>query len=90
VSDAVVEQLGFDLRKFGNYFRNGDFGIVSDNYEAFRADPRLIEAIETVGLDNANGSHAEIKIVEIPDDVEWYIHEYDGMECVNEAHKSWS
>lgn len=58
-----------------------------DNKE-FRTDPDLIKIIEELGED-ANGSCAELKIVEIPDDVEWQIEEYDGMEWVAEKHRTW-
>jgi len=31
-----------------------------------------------------------LKIVDIPDGVEWEIEEYDGMEWVAEKHRTWS
>ena len=42
---------------------------------------------EGVKLD---GQFSELKIVEVPDDVNWYIEEYDGMEHVAERHRTWS
>ena len=39
---------------------------------------------------NLDGQFSELKIVEVPDDVNWYIHEYDGMEHVAERHRTWS
>ena len=33
---------------------------------------------------------AKLKIVEIPDDVEWIIEEYDGKEWIAEDHRRWS
>ena len=33
--------------------------------------------------------YAELKIVEIPDDVNWYVEEYDGKEHVAELHRVW-
>ena len=39
--------------------------------------------------DKANGRFAEIQIIEIPDDVEWEIDEYDGVETVREKNRSW-
>ena len=54
-----------------------------------RDDKDLIEIVEQLG-NLANGSCAELKIVEIPDGVEWTIHEYDGSEWVAEAHRTWS
>ena len=53
-----------------------------------RNDPVLIEVIEELG-DAANGEYAELAIVEIPDDVEWEISEYDGSEHVAEKHRVW-
>ena len=28
-------------------------------------------------------------LVEVPDDVKWYIHDYDGIESVYEKHRIW-
>jgi len=61
-------------------------------YESFyenRDDKLLIEVVEELGEKEASGNYAELKIVEIPDDVEWEISEYDGMESVDEKHRSW-
>lgn len=38
----------------------------------------------------ADGKCAELKIIEIPDDIEWEIEEYDGWEHVAEKHRVWS
>jgi hypothetical protein len=54
-----------------------------------RNDPDLVHIVEVLGPE-ANGRHAELKVVNIPDDVVWHIHEYDGMETVKEQHASWS
>jgi hypothetical protein len=56
--------------------------------EIERNDPILIRVIEELGKE-ANGSHAELEVVEIPDGIEWTIDDYDGMETVEEAHRSW-
>jgi len=53
-----------------------------------RADADLIAVIEQLG-EAANGNYANIKIVEIPDNVDWHIVEYDGLEHVAEAHRTW-
>ena len=53
-----------------------------------RSDPLLIQVIRELGA-AANGSFASIEIVEVPDDVEWEIPEYDGMEHVAEVHRTW-
>ena len=54
-----------------------------------RNDPILVQVVEEMG-DRAGGRCAELSIVEIPDDVQWVIEEYDGMEHVAEAHRTWS
>ena len=54
-----------------------------------RDDIHLIAVIETLG-ELANSNFADIAIVEIPDDVKWHIHEYDGLEHVAENHRTWS
>ena len=53
-----------------------------------RDDPVLIQVVEELGS-GANGRCANLKIVEIPDDVEWEIEEYDGNEWVAEKHRTW-
>ena len=53
-----------------------------------RGDPKLVEVVEKLG-EEANGFCADLKIVEIPDDVEWIIGEYDGSEWVAEKHRIW-
>jgi hypothetical protein len=53
-----------------------------------RADPKLVKVVEELG-DEANGFCAKLKIIEIPDGVDWEIDEYDGMEKVSEKHRSW-
>lgn len=53
-----------------------------------RNDPILVQVVEELG-DKANSSCSELKIIEIPDDVEWQIEEYDGMEWIAEKHRTW-
>ena len=55
-----------------------------------RNDPVLVECVETLGREAASDNCAELKIVQIPDDVEWEIGEYDGIEWVSEKHQKWS
>jgi hypothetical protein len=57
-------------------------------WEIARDDPALVKTVLELG-EQANGKYAELKVVTIPSDVEWYIEEYDGMEHVAEAHRTW-
>jgi hypothetical protein len=54
-----------------------------------RTHPLIIRVVEELG-DKANGPFAELKVVEIPDGIEWEIDEYDGIEHVAEKHRTWS
>ena len=69
------------LRLCGRYW---DMWIKKD-----RTNPLLIRLVEELG-EKVNGRCAELKIVEIPDSVEWVISEYDGNETVEEKHRSWN
>ena len=57
-------------------------------YNIDRKDPALVRVVEEMGKASW-GKYAELKVVEVPDDVDWYIHEYDGSESIHEAHRSW-
>jgi hypothetical protein len=37
----------------------------------------------------ANGHCAGLKVVELPDDVQWQIERNGGVEHVSEAHRTW-
>lgn len=88
VSKAVYKELGMEWDGYG-YPRNEDFGIDSYDYLAYRAHPALIAAIEKVGEKKASGDFANLRIVDIPDGVEWEINKYDGRETVREKSRSW-
>ena len=53
-----------------------------------RNDPDLVAVVEGLG-ERANGPWASLKVVDVPDDVEWFIEEYDGWEHVAEEHRRW-
>jgi hypothetical protein len=58
------------------------------NHPENRADSDLVAVVEELG-EEANGMHAELKVVKIPSDVKWHIEEYDGNEWVAEEHRTW-
>lgn len=53
-----------------------------------RTDADLIAIVEELG-EKANGDFASLKIIDIPDDIEWEIDDYDGIETIHEVHRSW-
>ncbi len=61
-----------------------------DNSDEHRTNPILIQAIEEVGLKKSSGMFAELKIIDLPDDVNYQINDYDGHESIHEQHRSWS
>ena len=58
-------------------------------YAISRTDTLLVDVVETLG-GRANGQYAQLKIVEVPDDVQWHIVCMDnGIESVHENHRVW-
>lgn len=53
-----------------------------------RTHPDVVAVVENLGR-KANGMFSQLEIVEIPDDVEFEIEEYDGMEHIAEKHRTW-
>lgn len=78
LSEEAYKHLGLEWDKYGTEF----------NEDSLRDDPKLIECIEKLGK-AANGKDSFIKIVEVPDDVKWYISNDDGIEVVHELHRTW-
>jgi len=81
---------GFDLSNKA-ILRMQELGstvTLTDYYSIPRDDKLLVQVVKELGAE-ANGSNANLLIVEIPSDVEWEIDEYDGFEKINEVHRSW-
>ena len=76
-----------ELAEGGKFYGYGYSKEFDDKYQ--RDNPLLIEAVEKLGR-AANGSVAALRIVEIPDGVDWIIEDYDGAEWVAEQHRTWS
>jgi len=79
-------ELPLEERK--RYNENHSAHSLKDDGSIPRNDPLLIQVIEELG-EVANTKVSQLEIVEIPDDVEWEISEYDGSEHVAEAHRTW-
>ena len=78
------------IGEYGNYLEyNQAYGKIELNSrDISRTDLYLIKVVEELGKD-ANDYCSELKVVEIPDDIEWTIEEYDGNETIHEKHRSW-
>lgn len=57
-------------------------------YGVERNDPLLVLAVETLG-EESWGELSKLEVVEIPYGISWYIRNDDGMESVEEEHRSW-
>jgi len=95
LSDEAI-QLYSDLSKANlvkgdhkMYYYDGDEERPFMEWEMPRDDEFLVQVVEKLGED-ANGLYSDLKVVEIPDDVNWYIEEFDGREHVAERHRTWS
>jgi hypothetical protein len=53
-----------------------------------RDDTYLVRLVEEWG-ERAEDNFAQLKIVEVPADVDWIIQEYDGHEWIAERHRTW-
>lgn len=59
------------------------------DWDAFRDDPVLVSIVKELGVNEAGDDVASLKIVEIPDNVEWQIEECAGKEWIAEKHRTW-
>lgn len=96
--DEYVKITNLDDNSLLIYSTSKDLGDtcsskeLNDNYyriDIDRNSPILIQVIKELGED-ANGKCSKLKIVEIPDDVEFQIEEYDGNEWIAEKHRTWN
>jgi len=83
---AEFEEAHQQDKKIGDYTKSN--ALCWSQYDIERNDPLLIQVVEEMG-ENVNTRFSELKVVNIPDDVEWQIEEYDGAEWVAEKHRTW-
>lgn len=53
-----------------------------------RTNKDVIDVIKKLGTE-ANGRHAQLAVVDIPDGTDFTIEEYDGIEWIAEKHATW-
>lgn len=77
-------------KDYGETFRlmNEDINNEVYYFDIDRTDKDLIQVVEKLGKE-ANGKFSSLCVVEIPDGIEWEIDDYDGIETVEEKHRSW-
>lgn len=84
------EEKAFIIYYFTKPLKDGDYDENSyfSESDIKRDDPALVKTVKQL-KEKANGNCARLVIVKIPNDVEWEIDDYDGMETVHEKHRSW-
>lgn len=94
LSYEACDFLGIDhaeVRAWGPdtiFSGQSDHGDVIPPSSLKRNDPKLIECVEIL-KEKANGSNATLKIVEIPDGIDWGIKCIKGLEIVYEKGHVW-
>ena len=78
LSQKAYKELGLEWGDYGSAY----------NDSSMRSNEDLVRVVEKLGS-KANGCLANLKVVEIPDDIEWEIEERDGLEWVAEKHRTW-
>ena len=88
---AIAEIAEYEKKllndKQAQFYGYGYSKKYNDSY--LRVDKDLIMAIEEL-REKASRSCSKLAVIEIPDNIEWEISEYDGMEQIEEKHRSWS
>lgn len=83
---------GFSLSQKAVDMLNDRKGKQSDEFDYWqipRDDSDLVAIVEKLGRE-ADGQYASLKVVEIPEGVDWMIQDYDGVEWIAEKHRTWS
>jgi len=84
ISSKAIE---FIQKKIKN--KEGKKSIGCYAFDNDRSNPLLVEAVFKL-KDKANGLYSELKIVEIPNDIEWNIFAVNGEETIREKHRFWN
>lgn len=87
-----VKHGGFNLsdEAIDEYVKRSgtDYDNAVCNLGFMRDDPILVSIVEEM-KEKASGNRSRLVVIEIPDNVEWQIEDYDGLEHVAEKHRTW-
>lgn len=88
------------ISSLGRVYLTKDFGekpeLLNEDFDKYslylmdehREDATLIEVVEELG-EEASGMCGNLVVVEIPDDLDYVIDEYDGIETLHERVQEW-
>jgi len=87
---GIAQKRYFELehKPAGEYDKQYDCWSEWQPWDVHRDDYNLVRVVEELG-EASWGYGSELKVVEVPEGVDWYIHYYDGVEQVHETHRSW-
>jgi len=74
---GLSDEAEIRYRELTDNINNEDFDVCIID----RADPVLVQVVEELG-DKANGTHARLRIADVPPGTHYRIDEYDGYESV--------
>ena len=85
IYSSMIEWITIPLKEYKELLETtGNLSLSGYTLNITRNDPILIRVIEELGKE-CNTDWSSIKVVEIPDDIEWEISCYDGVETVVEV-----
>lgn len=87
--EPLEKPTGFEKHpSFSSIVKFGDKVYNLGRDDKVRTDPDVVAVVEEMGQ-QADGWAAKLKVVDVPDGVQWEIDEYDGIESVREISQSW-
>ncbi|NDG30988.1 hypothetical protein EB118_13085 [bacterium] len=96
--EFIASRKGWNYQIIDSYERWWEPPLNSIEYNIFgaqiwdvdlpRTDRDLVDCVELLG-DRSWGRNAALKVVMVPDEVEWHIQEQDGREWIAEDHRTW-
>lgn len=90
-SDHAIGFREFLTKDYGDEVNAGDVDWEHDCLylrEEHREDPILIKVVEELGS-AASGRYGKLRVVEIPDALNYVIDDYDGIETLHEDVPTW-
>jgi hypothetical protein len=84
LDDMIIHASGLDWDDADN-FSDEEYREKIVNFP--RNDERLVDCVRR--LIRKEGKYCRFKIVDIPDDIDFVIEDYDGIEWVSEKHRTW-
>lgn len=96
LSDKAVELLKNSqeptVKVEGDVLPDEDkFDLIDEDSKEWRSNPILVSVVEKLGKEAYDEGNSLLKVVEIPFETTegWHIANYDGIEAINEDHRTW-